>query len=146
LSVGLAPYLRLQSTSGKVGSTVGIVGQGFDSASAVKFNGVKATKVVLSGTTYITATVPAGASTGNPATNTWKLEGGGSDVRDQGFPHGSSDRNHDRSRQRIERCWVGHRGYRGLQPYDEYVDQLDGRLHGTSTRRYVLRSHRHPVI
>jgi hypothetical protein len=39
-------------------------GQGFTSASAVKFGGVEATKVTLSGTTYLTAVVPAGAHTG----------------------------------------------------------------------------------
>jgi uncharacterized repeat protein (TIGR03803 family) len=64
LSVGLKPYITLRSTSGKVGSTVGILGEGFDSASEVKFNGVKATKVTLTGTAYLVATVPAGATTG----------------------------------------------------------------------------------
>jgi uncharacterized repeat protein (TIGR03803 family) len=64
LSVGLNPFISLLSTSGKVGSKVGILGQGFDPTSVVKFNGVTATTKTLTGTTYITATVPAGASTG----------------------------------------------------------------------------------
>ncbi len=63
-NIGAKAFINLQSTSGKVGSTVGIFGQGFSSSSVVKFNGVKATKVTLSGTTYITATVPTGATTG----------------------------------------------------------------------------------
>jgi len=64
LSIGLNPFISLLSTSGKVGSNVGILGQGFDSSSVVKFNGVTATTTTLTGTAYITATVPAGASTG----------------------------------------------------------------------------------
>jgi hypothetical protein len=39
-------------------------GQGFSGASVVKFGGVAATSVTLSGTTYLTAVVPAGAHTG----------------------------------------------------------------------------------
>jgi uncharacterized repeat protein (TIGR03803 family) len=61
---GLPAFITLQMTSGSVGSTVGILGQGFTSSSVVEFNGVPATTVVLTGTTYLTATVPAGASTG----------------------------------------------------------------------------------
>jgi len=64
LSVGLHPFLSLLSTSGKVGSKVGILGQGFDSTSVVKFNGATATTRTVTGTTYITATVPAGAIDG----------------------------------------------------------------------------------
>lgn len=64
LNLGLSPFITLQSTSGKAGSSVGIFGQGFSASSVVKFNGVAATAAVLSGTTYITAKVPAGSSTG----------------------------------------------------------------------------------
>jgi N-acetylneuraminic acid mutarotase len=64
LNVGFAPFITLQSTSGKVGAKVGILGQGFSSSSVVKFNGVSATTVTRSGTTYLTATVPTGASSG----------------------------------------------------------------------------------
>jgi uncharacterized repeat protein (TIGR03803 family) len=64
LSVGLGPFVEMQSTSGKEGAKIGILGQGFSSSSVVKFGGTKATAIVLSGTTFITATVPAGALTG----------------------------------------------------------------------------------
>jgi len=64
LNIGAKPFITLSSTSGKVASQVGIFGQGFSSSSVVKFNGVQATKITLSGTTYITATVPTGATSG----------------------------------------------------------------------------------
>jgi N-acetylneuraminic acid mutarotase len=54
----------LSSTSGKVGSKVGILGQGFTRSSVVKFNGVQVTTGSLSGSTFITATVPTGATNG----------------------------------------------------------------------------------
>jgi hypothetical protein len=47
LNVGFAPFITLQSTSGKVGAKVGILGQGFSSSSMVKFNGVSATTVTF---------------------------------------------------------------------------------------------------
>jgi uncharacterized repeat protein (TIGR03803 family) len=61
---GLGPFLKLTTTSGKVGSTVGILGQGFDSSSIVKFNGVASAKITRTGTTYLVATVPTGATDG----------------------------------------------------------------------------------
>lgn len=64
LNTGAKAFITLQSTSGKVGTKVGIIGQGFSAASVVKFNGVAATSVTRTGTTYLTATVPAGASNG----------------------------------------------------------------------------------
>jgi uncharacterized repeat protein (TIGR03803 family) len=64
INEGLKPFLTLESTSGDVGSKVGILGQGFSASSVVKFNGVQATTVTLTGTTYLTATVPAGATDG----------------------------------------------------------------------------------
>jgi uncharacterized repeat protein (TIGR03803 family) len=64
LSVGLGPFVKLQSTSGKEGVKMGILGQGFSSSSVVEFGGVAATKIALTGSTYISATVPAGALTG----------------------------------------------------------------------------------
>lgn len=70
LDVGLTPFINLSTYSGNVGSTVGIFGQDFDSASVVKFNGVAATKITLSGTTYITATIPAGATDGKVTVTT----------------------------------------------------------------------------
>ena len=64
LSVALGPFLQIQPTSGKEGAKIGIAGQGFSSSSVVKFGGTKATTIVLTGTTFITATVPAAALTG----------------------------------------------------------------------------------
>jgi uncharacterized repeat protein (TIGR03803 family) len=64
LDLGLSPFVSLMSTSGKELSTVEILGQGFSSSSVVKFGGFAATKIALTGSTYITATVPAGALTG----------------------------------------------------------------------------------
>ncbi len=57
-------FIALQQTSGKVGSKIGILGQGFSASSVVKFNGVTATAVTRTGTTFLTATVPAGATDG----------------------------------------------------------------------------------
>ncbi len=64
LDVGLSPFVTLMTTSGKELSKVEILGQGFSSSSVVKFGGTAATTIVVTGTTYITATVPAGALTG----------------------------------------------------------------------------------
>jgi uncharacterized repeat protein (TIGR03803 family) len=64
LNIGAKPFINLVSTSGKVGSKIGILGQGFSSSSVVKFNGVTATTVTRSGTRFLLATVPAGASDG----------------------------------------------------------------------------------
>jgi len=60
------PFVSLEPTqkTGNVGASVGMFGQGFSSASVVKFEGVAATSVTLSGTTYLTAVVPVGAHTG----------------------------------------------------------------------------------
>jgi uncharacterized repeat protein (TIGR03803 family) len=65
LSVGLKPFVETQTTSGKEGAKIGILGQGFSSSSVVKFGGTKATTTVPSGTTFILATVPAVALTGS---------------------------------------------------------------------------------
>ena len=78
LSVGLGPFVEtvvpsgtgIQATSGKEGTKIGILGQGFSSSSVVKFGGTKATTIVLTGTTFITATVPAGALTGSVTVTT----------------------------------------------------------------------------
>jgi len=49
---------------------VGMFGQGFTGASVVKFGGVAATSVTLSGSTYLTAVVPVGAHTGTVTVTT----------------------------------------------------------------------------
>jgi uncharacterized repeat protein (TIGR03803 family) len=71
LSVGLGPFVETfvpsgtatPAISGKEGTKIGILGQGFSSSSVVKFGGTQATAVTLSGTTYLTATVPPDALT-----------------------------------------------------------------------------------
>jgi uncharacterized repeat protein (TIGR03803 family) len=64
LADGQKAFIVLQESSGKVGSKIGILGQGFSAASVVKFNGVTVTAVTRTGTTFLTATVPAGATDG----------------------------------------------------------------------------------
>jgi len=64
LDMGLSAFARLGTTSGKEGAKIGIFGQGFSKSSVVEFGGTAATKVTLSGTTYLTATVPSDALTG----------------------------------------------------------------------------------
>jgi uncharacterized repeat protein (TIGR03803 family) len=60
----LKPFVRLLPASGKVGSSIEILGQGFMGTTGVSFNGIAASFKVLSGT-YLTATVPSGASRGS---------------------------------------------------------------------------------
>jgi uncharacterized repeat protein (TIGR03803 family) len=77
LNIGVGPFVGLVSASGKVGKTIGILGQGFSSSSVVEFDGVKATSVRRTGMTFISATVPTGALTGSVTvtTGTTKLTG-----------------------------------------------------------------------
>jgi uncharacterized repeat protein (TIGR03803 family) len=71
LSTNYAPFISLVNVrSGKEGSQVGILGQGFTSASVVKFGGTAATTKTLTGSTFILATVPAGALTGTVTVTT----------------------------------------------------------------------------
>jgi uncharacterized repeat protein (TIGR03803 family) len=63
LKASLAPYAGLVMTSGKVGKVVQILGQGFNGATGVSFNGTAA-KFTVSADTFLTATIPAGATTG----------------------------------------------------------------------------------
>lgn len=63
LATGLHPFVATQPTSGKVGAKVVILGTGLKGATAVSFNGTAATFTVVSNS-EITATVPAGATTG----------------------------------------------------------------------------------
>lgn len=63
LDVGLKPFVKLETWSGKVGATAEILGQGFTGVTAVSFGGVAATFKNVSDT-YMTAMVPAGAKTG----------------------------------------------------------------------------------
>jgi uncharacterized repeat protein (TIGR03803 family) len=63
LSVGLGPFVSFVRGSGKVGWRVEILGQGFTGTTGVSFNGTAANFVVHSDT-YLTATIPQGATTG----------------------------------------------------------------------------------
>ena len=63
LDMGLGPFVSLVSTSGKVGKTIEVLGQGFTGTTGVSFNGTPATFTVLRDT-YLTTTVPSGATTG----------------------------------------------------------------------------------
>jgi uncharacterized repeat protein (TIGR03803 family) len=65
VATGDAAFVNLEPTqkTAIVGTKVGMFGQGFSSASVVKFGGVASTSVTLSGSTYLTAKVPVGAIT-----------------------------------------------------------------------------------
>src|ERR1017187_6983671 len=63
MSVGLGPFVETQTTSGKVGAAVKILGSDLTGATSVSFNGTAATFTVVS-RYLITTTVPAGATTG----------------------------------------------------------------------------------
>ena len=63
LSVGLGPFVETLPTSGKVGTSVKILGTKLAGATSVTFNGKAATFKVVS-STEITTTVPTGATTG----------------------------------------------------------------------------------
>jgi uncharacterized repeat protein (TIGR03803 family) len=64
LSTGLSPFVTFLPAALPVGNVVGILGQGFKGATGVSVNGTSATFTVHSDT-YLTATIPAGATTGN---------------------------------------------------------------------------------
>jgi uncharacterized repeat protein (TIGR03803 family) len=63
LSVGLAPFVETQTTLGKAGSAVKILGTDLTGATNVSFNGTPAVFTVTSAS-LITTTVPAGATSG----------------------------------------------------------------------------------
>jgi uncharacterized repeat protein (TIGR03803 family) len=63
LSTGLGPFVAFVRPAGKIGQTGGILGQGFTGTTRVTLNGISASFRVVSDT-YLTATVPPGATTG----------------------------------------------------------------------------------
>jgi len=70
LNVGFKPLIDLVTWTGKVGATVEILGQGFTGATGVSFNGTPA-KFTNVSDTYMTATVPTGATTGTVTVTTF---------------------------------------------------------------------------
>ena len=69
LDNGLAPFVQTVSQSSRVGSTIEILGQGLTGTTAVAFNGTTASFKVVSDT-YLSATVPTGATSGFVAVTT----------------------------------------------------------------------------
>jgi len=61
--MGLGPFVRLVSASGRVGQAMEVLGQGFTGATAVSFNGTAAIYTIASDT-FLGTTVPVGATTG----------------------------------------------------------------------------------
>lgn len=70
LSTTYAPFVSLLPATGSETAQVGILGQGFSKSSVVKFGGIPVTKGQLTGSTFILATVPAGALTGTVTVTT----------------------------------------------------------------------------
>jgi uncharacterized repeat protein (TIGR03803 family) len=64
LNIGTAEFAKLQNLSGKVGTQISILGQGFTGSTAVSFGGVNATTFSVVSDTYVTANVPTGGKTG----------------------------------------------------------------------------------
>jgi uncharacterized repeat protein (TIGR03803 family) len=64
LDTGLGPFVAFVLPSSKIGQTAQILGQGLTGTTGVTFNGVAATKFSVVSDTYMTAVVPAGATTG----------------------------------------------------------------------------------
>ena len=69
LNIGAAPFVTFVVSAAKVGGTAEILGQGFTGTTGVSFNGTAASFTVVSDT-YITATVPTGATTGSVTVTT----------------------------------------------------------------------------
>jgi uncharacterized repeat protein (TIGR03803 family) len=69
ITTGLGSFVAFVNGAGAAGTEVGILGQGFSGATKVSFNGVEAQFTVQSNT-YITATVPNGATTGTVTVTT----------------------------------------------------------------------------
>jgi len=63
LNISAAEFVKLQTLSGKVGTQVSILGQGFTGSTAISFGGVNATTFTVSDN-YVTANVPTGGKTG----------------------------------------------------------------------------------
>jgi uncharacterized repeat protein (TIGR03803 family) len=69
VKISAKPFVSLLPILGKVGTTIEFLGQGFTGTTKVSFNGVSANFTVVSNT-YLTAVVPAGATTGQVTVTT----------------------------------------------------------------------------
>jgi hypothetical protein len=63
-NAGLGAFVALQTTSGKVGATIKMLGTNLIGTTKVSFNGASATFTVNSTGTSVAATVPTGATSG----------------------------------------------------------------------------------
>jgi uncharacterized repeat protein (TIGR03803 family) len=63
LALDVGPFVETLPRSGSVGKTIDILSQGLTGTTAVSFNGTAASFTIVSDT-YLTATVPSGATTG----------------------------------------------------------------------------------
>ena len=63
-NASLPAFVRLVTSVGKAGSSIGILGQIFTNSSVFAFGGVAASTFTLSGSTFASVTVPAGGMTG----------------------------------------------------------------------------------
>jgi uncharacterized repeat protein (TIGR03803 family) len=64
LDMGFSPFISFVVPVGHSGQTAEILGQGFTGSTGVTFNGIPATSFRVLNDTYLTAVVPAGATTG----------------------------------------------------------------------------------
>jgi hypothetical protein len=64
LDTGLSSFVAFVVPAGKAGQTAQILSQGLTGTTSVTFNGVPATTFKVVSDTYMTAVVPAGATTG----------------------------------------------------------------------------------
>jgi uncharacterized repeat protein (TIGR03803 family) len=64
LNLGLNPFITFVQPIGKAGHSAQILGQKLTGATAVTFNGVPVTSFAVLRDTFMTAVVPAGATTG----------------------------------------------------------------------------------
>lgn len=64
LNLGLGPFITFLQHMGSVGQTLEILGQQLNGATSVTFNGVPATSFTVASSTFLTAVIPSGATTG----------------------------------------------------------------------------------
>src|SRR5450631_69819 len=63
MDLGLPRFVKLVTAAGRVGMKIGILGNGLNSTTSVRFNGTPA-KFTISSGTFLTANVPPGVTTG----------------------------------------------------------------------------------